>query len=1128
MLDDHRLAASDRSARRDALDIARSYIVQAPAGSGKTELLIQRYLKLLAIVKNPEEVVAITFTRKAAAEMRLRALAALRNATDGKVPDKAHETVTFDAARAVLNRDRELGWSLTEFPHRMRIQTMDGLNAGIARSLPLSSALGGAPTTLADAEMTELYAAAAAATFDWLGSSGAPGRAVERVLKHLDNNTGAYVDHVARMLQKRDQWLTIVGSGALSTDESRVVRDNLERRLCDLITERLGAVRIIIPDDLSGQLARLAAYAGDISRKRNSAHPLAVLAGLGKLPMANPESLANWHGIADLLLTRKGTWRRTVTISDGFPPKDDGEKEEFLELLAKLCDLEELRNRLNEVRMLPPQKFSDEQWEVLRALFNVLPLAVTEMRRLFAERGVADHVEVALAADRALGQADDPGEMALLLDHQINHLLVDEMQDTSIAQYRMLEKLVEGWQQGDGRTLFCVGDPMQSIYRFRDAEVGQFLVATDQGTGGVELRALLIRQNFRSGENLVHWFNETFPRMMPASDDISVGAIAYAESVAVDEHKGEGTTEIHPVFGSSPLLEAELGVSIVRECLAGAERETTAVLVRSRSHLPMLLAGLRQARIEYHAVEIDRLTDLPEIIDILALTRALCHFGDRIAWLGLLRGPWVGLKWRDMHRIVKDDTHGAVWDLLQQEDLISQLGDGPQSRINEFVTTMKPQLGANATQSLRDRVEAAWFALGGPALLNSAEEVEYIYRFLDVLERYETAGTLADSAALESLLDQERVSNSASQSCRLQVLTMHKAKGLEFDHVILYGLGRIPMSGRTSVLSWLSVAGDNEAGNMIISPIGPSSVLESDPLHRFIEFSERQKNDHEQGRLLYVACTRAMQSLHLVGHVELTADGIRTPRAGSLLHRIWPLVHSIFEEKFKAESGSIDVEEQDILVEPTLRRFADPWVLPNAPELPLQRQTSAAVDGSREREIEFYWVGSSARHAGTIVHRWLQKAADGTVELEADKLSGLRAVNERWSHGLGVPSAEIGGVCDRVEMALRGTLNDPRGLWCVYGEGRAELPVTGIVDGRVESVLIDRVRIDDDGGHWIIDYKTSTHEGGDLDGFLDQEEERYRAQLEKYARLYESLVDARVRTALYFPVLQEFREVSRS
>ena len=155
-----------------------------------------------------------------------------------------------------------------------------------------------------------------------------------------------------------------------------------------------------------------------------------------------------------------------------------------------------------------------------------------------------------------------------------------------------------------------------------------------------------------------------------------------------------------------------------------------------------------------------------------------------------------------------------------------------------------------------------------------------------------------------------------------------------------------------------------------------------------------------------------------------------------------------------------------------------------------------------------------------------KRPTDGTVQLEADTLPKLRPINERWSERLGVPAKEVAEICDRVDTALRGILSDPKGRWTLYGEGQAELAVTGLWNGKVESVIIDRVRIDEDGVHWIIDYKTSTHEGGDVEGFLDQESERYRAQLAKYASLYANLAHAPVRVALYFPLLQKFREVS--
>ena len=119
------LGRDDELARTDALDVRRSFIVQAPAGSGKTELLIQRYLCLLATVDNPEEVLAITFTRKAAAEMRLRVVLALQRAARGDLPDAAHEKITAHAAAAVLARDHEAAWGLIENPRRMRIQTLE-------------------------------------------------------------------------------------------------------------------------------------------------------------------------------------------------------------------------------------------------------------------------------------------------------------------------------------------------------------------------------------------------------------------------------------------------------------------------------------------------------------------------------------------------------------------------------------------------------------------------------------------------------------------------------------------------------------------------------------------------------------------------------------------------------------------------------------------------------------------------------------------------------------------------------------------------------------------------------------------------------------------------------------------
>src|SRR6185437_9545896 len=152
------LALRDDAARADALDITRSWLVQAPAGSGKTSLLIQRYLALLATVERPERIVAMTFTRKAAAEMRARIVEALRNAAldVDDAPTDAHDTLTRALARRALEQDRAIGWRLLEQPGRLRVVTIDALAAALARQVPLAEGLGALPGFVDDARALHL------------------------------------------------------------------------------------------------------------------------------------------------------------------------------------------------------------------------------------------------------------------------------------------------------------------------------------------------------------------------------------------------------------------------------------------------------------------------------------------------------------------------------------------------------------------------------------------------------------------------------------------------------------------------------------------------------------------------------------------------------------------------------------------------------------------------------------------------------------------------------------------------------------------------------------------------------------------------------------------------------------
>ena len=1125
MTSDQHLLRADQQARRDALDVTRSFIVQAPAGAGKTELLIQRYLKLLAVVDNPEEVIAITFTRKAAAEMQFRVLGALQLALHAEQSLEEHQKLTRSLAQAALQRDSECGWQLLANPRRMRIQTLDSLQASIARSRPVFSPEGARGSrVVVDAQLRNLHRAAALATLDWLVESGAAQDATREVLVHVDTNTGLYVAYLSQMLASRDQWLPFIGSGHISSDEAAELRSRFERNLATAVASHLQRTNDAFGESAAVELPALCAYAAaNLGTSDVAPSCIVDLQDLTALPRPDTGRLGQWIALAELLLTKAGAFRRTVDKRQGFPAKDDGQKDSMKALLASLSHDAGLAELLHTVRGLPAVTYTDDQWRVLLALFRLLPLAVVELQRLFAEQGATDHIEVAMTAGAVLGTADNPGDIALLLDYQIRHLLIDEMQDTSLAQYRMLEALTGGWESGDGRTMYCVGDPMQSIYRFRNAEVGQFLLAQRHGIGAISLSPLVLRRNFRSGEYLVDWFNRVFPDIFAARDDPLSGAVAYAAAASVPALSAQGKCFVHPVFGGSKQQEAATACALIRTTLAEHPDDDMVVLVRSRTQLPALLAALREAEVPYRAVEIDRLTDLPEVIEVLALTRAAVHQGDRLAWLAILRAPWIGLDWTDLHALVVDAANRTVWELLEDENRLASLSQNGREAIAAAMPVLRSLTSTRRSMSLRDVVEQTWIKLGGAAILENSHAVNNVYRFFDVLEAHEQCGSLGDVAELEAVLDLERVSSDAK--ARLQIMTMHRAKGLQFPHVLLYGLGRTSGASDARVLSWFDLPNEAGEARKIISPVGPRADIEKDALHQFIATTEKGKDRHEQVRLLYVACTRAQKTLHLVGHVAVSAkdETYRPPVRNSLLNMLWPAVEPDFAAAFDAAAHVDTGEHEDVWLQPVLRRFSAPWQLPEVDALP--QPTGPEDGGPADQEVEFYWVGNEARIAGTIVHRWLYLMAEGRATADADAQPGLRAVTRRWLQELGIADKMNAAITARVEDALEKMLADTKGRWILNGAGRAELALTGMLDGQLETVVLDRVIIDENGQHWIIDYKTSSHEGGNLEGFLQAESERYQPQLQKYATLYNAYADTTARCALYFPLLQTFVEL---
>ena len=1149
---------SDRDVRAEALDPTRSFIVQAPAGSGKTGLLIQRYLRLLATVEHPEEIIAITFTRKAAAEMRDRVLDALAMAPgaeseDGEPAQNPYQETTLSLARAVVARDAHKGWSLHAQPGRMRILTIDALCRTIATQMPWLSRLGGDALIVDD--VSPLYRQAARDVVGLLHEDTPWSECVVTLVSHLDGDLGRFERMLVEMLSRRDQWLRYLLPGS-SDPGSR--RGELEAELGKAVGEELAALRAAVPRELADELAAVCAYAGDTLLDNASTSPAVACAGLAQLPGATTPERRQWQGVAATLLTRDGGWRKTLTRREGFPADKQPRLQEMrargLDLLARLAGAFQLRERLHAVGRLPEPVYTHGQWQVLHALLEILPVASACLRVVFAERGQVDYSEITNAARQALGGDESPTDLALALDYRMRHILVDEFQDTSHSHFALLQQLTAGWVPGDGRTVFLVGDPMQSIYRFREADVGLFLHVAKHGLEGLAVESLLLSANFRSRPDVVAWVNGVFPQVMPPADDAVAGAVSYTPStafVAIDENDpgeggGPGGVQVHALFkggadddsdsdsdgGTDGYRDAEARrvAEIIIAARAADAGASVALLVRTRAHLDAILPRLREAGIRHRGVDIEPLAEVPAVEDLLALARALLHPADRVAWLAVLRAPWCAMTLADLHSLVADEPDAAVIDLLKGIEHRGCVSDDGRRRAVRLLSVLGPAVAERGRWRLRRWVEGAWVALGGPACV-ATEELANVDAFLGLLDGMDMAGAPADGDELTRRAAQ-LYAVAHVEDADVEIMTMHKAKGLEFDVVIVPGLER---GGRTDdhhLLAWTKRAGDSEDTNFLLAPI-PSPAEEVPPIYEYLRDLEADKDLHEQTRLLYVAATRARKALHLLGSVAVDNDGEspRPPAKRSLLKRLWPVVAGAFEEALAAR-GDNPPEGGGAALRPTvagLRRLPADWRPPDA-LAPVVASTDGAESGGERAPapVEFDWAGETARHVGTVIHRGLMEISrQGAAAWNSARLGRRRNAWQAMLASLGIPAQAMPAAVARVQEALERVLVDARGRWLLdpgHQAARSELPLSGVDAGALVNVVIDRSFVDADGVCWIIDYKSSRHEGGDMQVFLDREQQRYRAQLERYGRLMSAAETRPIRLGLYYPALGGWRE----
>jgi hypothetical protein len=439
------------------------------------------------------------------------------------------------------------------------------------------------------------------------------------------------------------------------------------------------------------------------------------------------------------------------------------------------------------------------------------------------------------------------------------------------------------------------------------------------------------------------------------------------------------------------------------------------------------------------------------------------------------------------------------------------------------------------------------------------DEMANAMRFFRLLDELEAEGDAIDAKRVTGRIEKLYAEPTPKDEA-VELITIHKAKGLEWDVVIVPALERRVPSSRGKLLDWMEVdSGEEDAAQVVLAPISGKGE-ESSELHGWIRSVNAAREEAERKRLLYVACTRAREVLHLFAAPERSAKGAVSVAANSLLKSAWPVAEEFFEDggakvsvmgepsaggygtflgDLAAESEGLEesagkppmVQRLPLEYDPLARFVQAPSLLPQ--------------DGVREALLPTFDrpEGSlAARAFGNAVHAFLEMAAERLAGGLSDfalsaEIPGWRTRISALLRGDGLAPAIVERLARRVVDTLQSALADPNGQWILAPHRNAanEVARTGWQEGpdAIRTGLrLDRIfragaapRQTGEDFLWIVDYKTANHGSEGLDGFIAQERRKYQPQLEAYARTMARMQElqdppvAGLRVALYYPAL---------
>ncbi len=966
----------DHKQRIAAIVPTSSVLITAPAGSGKTTVLEGRYMNCLLHANKPEDVLVITFTNAAAAEIRARICALLDTAKNSLIPladvePTSSRELTMHLAQKVVLRDEKLTWNIVKTPSRLKIMTFDAYCGSLADQLPLLS--GQFTQGRVDEDPSLIYREAILDLFEQLENEEADlqlREALKLLFAYSNYRIEEIVPYFSDLLGRRDQWLPLV-SGFNFDDAVKA----FEKYNSDSLSNLTVATQFV---SFKGFLSALNELSG-------SEPKLSWATGISAADFT-VENLEPWKRIASLVLTQAGTYRSKFTKREGFATGTEA---------CKLANsmLEDCKSYISESSFIQVQylvsisSLAGEK-KLIESVFVVLRYLVAYLKIQFKDLAKKDFIEVALSAQKALGDVETGYGDALLRQDSLHHILVDEFQDTSLSQIRLISLLTQEWEEYNEsnpkapKTLALFGDAQQSIYRFRNAEPGLFTeISNNKFFNNLPLQVLSLSSNFRSSNETVDFVNHVGSQVFPDVGNVVTADAAYVEAVAHNQDlKGCVSLELYDI--KCPQAEVQAIVERTQTLLANTADEKIAILTPARTSIATVIRGLSEAGIEVAGCDIDMIAKKDSVNAVVQMIRALWHDGDSVSWLSVIRSPLVGLSWTDCHTL---SQHVLAEGCTYRTALANCAGitsDGVKriSLVNAVLATVN--IKQSLATDLVSRSLVVWKMLKGNDFLTESDVAD-VNRVFDALRMCCEGGDLTSIEVFNRKL--KRLFAGSDQNARVTVMTIHKSKGLEFDHVILAGLSHAKPAGSKPLMTFLRL------GDCLI----PSALTRGDEhgTYDLMRFIGNQQQDNELKRLFYVGTTRQKSTLSLFIPVNIKKEGVYTPKSNTLISKIWPALG-----KYLIGATLIELADStETAVETTDERVR---VVGDADEMvkriPIQADATENVGMKDLNHAEFSLAEQWRAVEGTVIHSLIEQIVKQKI-IEVDeyltlKLQGIRAL----------------------------------------------------------------------------------------------------------------------------------------